>query len=132
MPARILVVEASRELRALIVDVLAAEGHAVTSVAHGAEALVLTAWPAFDLILSDLTLPSIEGAQLYWEIGARWPRLASRLICITDGHDTGAIDHATLRAASVMDRLAMTPPSGFVRIVAMKRRDWRFLCWAHP
>jgi DNA-binding response OmpR family regulator len=101
MPARILVVEATREVRALIADVLAADGHEVTSVAHGAEALVLTEWPGFDLILSDLTMPAIEGAQLYWEIGARWPDLASRVICVTDGHDAGAIDHATLRAASV-------------------------------
>jgi DNA-binding response OmpR family regulator len=101
MSARILVVEASRELRALIADVLTADGHAVTSVAHGAEAIVLTAWPEFDLVLSDLTMPSIEGAHFYWEIGVRWPHLASRLICVTDGHDTGAIDHATLRAASV-------------------------------
>jgi len=62
---------------------------------------VLTEWPGFDLILSDLTLPTSEGAQLYWEIGARWPDLASRVICVTDGHDAGAIDHATLRAATV-------------------------------
>lgn len=101
MPARILVVEASREVRALIADVLAEDGHAVTSVAHGGEAFVLAAWPAFDLVLSDLTLPAMEGAQLFWEIGARWPHLASRLICITDGHDAGAIDHDALRAASV-------------------------------
>jgi DNA-binding NarL/FixJ family response regulator len=73
--ARILVVEASRELRALIADVLTADGHAVTSVAHGAEAIVLTAWPEFDLVLSDLTMPSIEGAHFYWEIGVRWPTL---------------------------------------------------------
>lgn len=101
MPSRILVVEATREVRAFIADVLAADGHEVTSVAYGAEALVLTEWPGFDLILSDLTLHAVEGAQLYWEIGARWPDLASRVICVTDGYDAGAIDHAALRAASV-------------------------------
>jgi DNA-binding response OmpR family regulator len=101
MPARILVVEATREVRALIADVLVAVGHEVTSVAHGAAALVLTEWPGFDLILSNLTMPAVEGAQLYWEIGARWPDLASRVICVTDGHDAGAIDHARLREASV-------------------------------
>ena len=98
MPARILVVEATREARALIADVLAADGHEVTSVAHGVGAV---GGPRFDPILSDLTLPAIEGAQLSWEIGARWPDLASRVICVTDGHDAGAIDHPTLRAASV-------------------------------
>jgi len=59
MPARILVVEANRGVRALVADVLTADGHEVTGVANGAEALVLIEQreqrPAFDLILSDLT-----------------------------------------------------------------------------
>ena len=102
MPARIMVVDASPEMRVLIAEVLAAAGHEVECVAHGAAALVLLEQQStFDLILGDLTIPAIEGAHLYWEIGRRWPELASRLICVTDGHDAGAIDHATLRAASV-------------------------------
>jgi two-component system NtrC family sensor kinase len=102
MPARILVVDASPEMRVLIAEVLAVDGHEVECVAHGAAALVLLEQQSiFDLILGDLTIPAIEGAHLYWEIGRRWPELASRLICVTDGHDAGAIDHATLRAASV-------------------------------
>jgi CheY-like chemotaxis protein len=65
----------------------------VKCVAHGADALVLLEQvPVFALILSDLTLPGMEATQLYWEIGSRWPQLASRLICLTDGHDAGAID----------------------------------------
>jgi CheY-like chemotaxis protein len=89
-------------MRALIADILAGDGHEVKCVAHSAAALVLLEQQStFDLILGDLTIPAIEGAHLYWEIGRRWPELASRLICITDGHDAGAIDHATLRAVSV-------------------------------
>ena len=99
---RILVAEASPDVRTLIVDVLTVEGYDVQCVANGAEALLLLEKrPRFDLILSDLTLPAIEGVQLYWEIGSRWPHLASRLICVTGGHNAGAINHATLRAASV-------------------------------
>ena len=101
MPARILVVEASPEVRTLIADVLTADGHEVKGVATGAEALVLTEWPAFDLILGDLTIPATEGAQLYWEIASRWPHLVARLICITDGNSPGVSDHSILRAAAV-------------------------------
>jgi CheY-like chemotaxis protein len=102
MPAHILVVEASDDVRTLIADVLTADGHTVQCAADGAEVLrLLEREHLFDLILSDLTLPAIEGAQLYWEIGARWPQLASRLICVTDGSSAGAIDHPTLRATSV-------------------------------
>jgi DNA-binding NtrC family response regulator len=104
MPSRIriLVVEASQDMHTLIAEVLTAEGHEVQYVANGAAALALLEQrPVFDLILSDLTLPAIEGTQLYWEITSRWPHLASRLICVTGGHDAGAINHVTLRAASV-------------------------------
>lgn len=102
MPARILVVDASHDIRALIDEVLAGDGHEVQCVAHGAEALVLLEQQAtFDLILGDLTIHAIEGAHLFWEIGRRWPELVSRLICVTDGHDAGRIDHQTLRAALV-------------------------------
>ncbi|MGH7413948.1 MAG: response regulator [Candidatus Rokuibacteriota bacterium] len=102
MPAHILVVEAGHDVRVLISDVLTADGHEVNCVANGAEALLLLEQrPSFDLILSDLTMPAIEGAQLYWEIGSRWPHLASRLICVTDRGSAGVIDHPTLRAASV-------------------------------
>ena len=102
MPARILAVDANLEMRALIAEVLAADGHDVECVANGAAALVLLKQQStFDLVLGDLTIPAIEGAHLYWEIGRRWPELEPRLICVTDGHDAGAIDHATLRAASV-------------------------------
>lgn len=100
--ARILVVDASPEMRALIADVLAGEGHDVKCVADGAAALMLLEQQSiFDLILGDLTIPAIEGAHLFWEIGRRWPNLLLRLICVTGGHDAGRIDHATLREASV-------------------------------
>ena len=86
----------------LITEVLTADGHVVQGVTDGVEALgLLERQPAFDLILSDLTLPAIEGVQLYWEIGSRWPDLASRLICVTDGSGPGLIDHPTLRAELV-------------------------------
>jgi CheY-like chemotaxis protein len=102
MSARILVVEASHDVRTLIADVLNAEGHQVQCVTNGAEALgLLEQRSTFDLILSGLTLPAIEGVQLYWEIGVRWPHLAARLIYVTDRNSPGMIDHQTLRAASV-------------------------------
>jgi len=102
MPARILVVEDSPEVRTLIADVLAGAGHDVTVVAHGAAALVLIEQqPAFDLILGDLTIPAIEGAHLYWEIASRWPHRVSRLICVTDGNSAGVSDHPLLRAGAV-------------------------------
>ena len=63
MPARILVVDASPEMRVLIAELLAAEGHEVECVAHGAAALVLLEQQStFDLILSDLTIPAARNS----------------------------------------------------------------------
>ena len=103
MPARILIVDSDHEVRALIADMLRAAGHVdVECVYTGTAALgVLAQRSNFDLILGDLTMPAVEGAQLYWEIQNRWPHLVSRLICITDGSSPGVIDHPALRAASV-------------------------------
>jgi DNA-binding response OmpR family regulator len=101
MAARILAVEANREVRSLMNDILTAEGYEVTCIIHGAETLVLLEQgPAVDLILSDLALPATEGAQLYRQLGNRWPARTPRVICVTDGYGAGAIDHPTLRAAS--------------------------------
>jgi len=86
----------------LIADVLTTDGHEVKGVADGAAALVLIEQRSvFDLILGDLTMPAVKGAHLYWEIVSRWPQLASRLICVTDGNSAGVSDHPLLRAAAV-------------------------------
>jgi len=99
-PARVLIVDADHEVRALIADVLRSVGHHdVECVYTGADALrVLEERPSFDLILGELTTPAREGALLHQEINDRWPHLVSRLICITHGSSTGVSD---LRAASV-------------------------------
>ena len=127
MPARILVVDTSSEMRALIAYVLGGEGHEVKSVAHGTEALAqLEQQPSFfDLILGDLTIPSIEGAHLFRQIGRRWPELVSRLICVTDGDDAGKIDHQALRAASVPFLLKSFQPEQLRDVVtrALARRS---------
>jgi CheY-like chemotaxis protein len=121
MPTRILVVEANRGVRALVADVLTADGHEVTGVANGAEALVLIEQrAAFDLILGDLTMPALEGAHLYWEIARRWPHLVSRLICVTDRSGTGVIDHARLRAASVPFMVKPFSPEGLRDLVGRR------------
>jgi DNA-binding NtrC family response regulator len=136
MPARILVVEANRGVRALVADVLTADGHEVTGVANGAEALVLIEQreqrPAFDLILSDLTMPALEGAHLYWEIARRWPHLVSRLICVTEGSSTGVIDHATLRAASVPFMVKPFSPEGLRDLVGRRLAELGAPPSSHP
>jgi DNA-binding NtrC family response regulator len=98
--ARCLIVDADHEVRALIADVLRADGHHdVECVYTGADALrVLEERPSFDLVLGELTTPARDDALLHQEISTRWPHLVPRLICITHGSSAGVSE---LRAASV-------------------------------
>lgn len=62
--ARILVAEDDGDTRALIQRVLENQGYAVTTAADGAEALIWLGKASFDLILSDLEMPNLDGLRL--------------------------------------------------------------------
>lgn len=61
MSATILVADDHDAIRDLIARVLTSDGHAVTCVADGAELLRITASRSFDLVLTDLSMPKIDG-----------------------------------------------------------------------
>ena len=85
--------------------------------------MLVEQWPTFDLILGDLTIPALEGAHLYWEIGRYWPQLTSRLICVTDGNNAGVIDHPLLRAASVPFLVKPFAPEALRDLVRRRRAE---------
>ncbi len=62
--ARILVAEDDGDTRALIQRVLENQGYTVTAAADGAEALAWLSKAPFDLILSDLEMPNLDGLKL--------------------------------------------------------------------
>ena len=116
--ARILVVEANEEVRALIVDVLTADGHEVDCFGSGTEALARLDGSRFDLVLSDLTIPAVAGIGLYWEIASRWPHLVSRLIYVTGTVDSGSTDYQILLTDGVPVVLKPFPPRLLLEVVA--------------
>ncbi|MBI1951179.1 MAG: response regulator, partial [Acidobacteria bacterium] len=67
----------------LIEEILSAQGHRVTKATNGNQAVELLASQRFDLILSDLRMPGLDGMGLYREIRRRWPELLGRLVFIT-------------------------------------------------
>jgi DNA-binding response OmpR family regulator len=71
---RVLVVDDQTPVRELVAAVLAADGHAVETARDGCEALrLLDATTPYDLIVSDLKMPGLDGPSLYLELTRRWP-----------------------------------------------------------
>jgi signal transduction histidine kinase len=97
---RVLVVDDEISLMTALRDTLKAEGYRVTAVASGAEALAALKPGGFDLVLTDLVMPKMDGIALLKEAFAIDPALVA---IIMTGHGsiptaveamrTGAIDY---------------------------------------
>jgi len=82
--ASILFIEDEADLRALIGDSLADEGHHVVVTAGGAEAIELLAISDYDVVISDVSMPGeVSGLDLAELIEARYPQ--TRVVLVS-GH----------------------------------------------
>ncbi len=63
-PCRILLVEDDREMLELVREHLEGEGHTVTPAGHGAEAIARLKAEPFDIVLTDLRLPDVDGMEV--------------------------------------------------------------------
>jgi CheY-like chemotaxis protein len=79
----ILVVEDEVLIAEMLTDVLSAEGHHVEIAANGTEAVGRIRDRTYDLILSDLRMPEMDGPSFYREIARSRPDLRRRFIFIT-------------------------------------------------
>ncbi|HEU0202111.1 MAG TPA: ATP-binding protein [Burkholderiaceae bacterium] len=103
--ARILIVDDEVEIAEILRDILAPAGHRITLAANGAQALEKLDERAFDLVLTDLKMPGIDGPALYREIQRRHPHLARRVIAITgDTLGTGAREFVESTQVPVIDK----------------------------
>ncbi len=78
---RVLVIDDEREVRAMLADLLAAEGHEVVEAASGAEGLRhLEGDDTIDVVLSDLGMPGMTGWEVARAVKKRHPHLPVVLI----------------------------------------------------
>ena len=80
---RILVVEDEPIIAGLLGDMLMADGHTVDAVNTGRAALEKLAEMSYDLIVSDLRMPVLDGRGLYRELEKHRPELLSRIVFVT-------------------------------------------------
>jgi CheY-like chemotaxis protein len=67
----VLVVEDTPDIRELLEEILRFEGYDVTSVEDGAQALQQIESRQFDLVLTDLMMPGVNGLELLSLLGRR-------------------------------------------------------------
>jgi PAS domain S-box-containing protein len=81
--ARILVADDEAEIGAMLKDLLAGFGHRVDVVRDGRAALERLERDRYDVVISDLVMPNLDGPALYRRIKRRRPDLVGRLIFVT-------------------------------------------------
>ena len=79
---RVLVVDDEPGIREMLVEILASE-HRVVAAASGREALERLSVEHFDVIVTDIRMPDIDGRALYRAIEARWPGRGARVVFVT-------------------------------------------------
>ena len=79
----ILIVDDEAEIREILADILKGARHRVAAVASGREALERMAAERYDVILTDIRMPDLDGRTLYREIERRWPDRAARVVFVT-------------------------------------------------
>ena len=79
----ILVVDDEPELATLLAEILTADAHRVDTAENGIAALDKLREGSYDLVISDLRMPQLDGPGLYREVARRYPQLLRRMIFVT-------------------------------------------------
>jgi DNA-binding NtrC family response regulator len=92
--AGILVVDDDAAIRTWVQRILARDSHEVTLAANGVEALKLLDAESFDLMITDVVMPDIEGLQLLRELRRKPNR--PKIIAMSGGGRGTAADYLEL------------------------------------
>jgi signal transduction histidine kinase/CheY-like chemotaxis protein len=95
---RLLVVDDEPGIREVLEAILVGRGYDVTAVTNGLEALDCIKRGQFDLIISDMCMPEMDGERLYETVREKNPRLADRILFVTG-------DVVSARSRTFLDRV---------------------------
>jgi two-component system NtrC family sensor kinase len=79
----ILIVDDEAEIRETLTEILTCAEHRVVSVSSGREALERMTVEHYDVILTDIRMPDLDGRAFYKVIEERWPGQAGRVAFVT-------------------------------------------------
>jgi two-component system NtrC family sensor kinase len=80
---RVLVVDDEVSIRQLLSEILTLDSHSVAVASSGVEAADLAERESFDVIITDMKMPGMDGAAFYRQVRQRDPQQARRIIFIT-------------------------------------------------
>jgi two-component system, cell cycle sensor histidine kinase and response regulator CckA len=118
----VLVVDDEPELATLLAEILGEDGHRVDTAENGAAALEKLREGAYDLIISDLRMPQLDGPGLYREVARRHPRLLRRMVFVT-GDTLGPESTEFLRMSEALTFSKPFVASDVRRAVRQATRD---------
>jgi two-component system NtrC family sensor kinase len=80
---RVLIVDDEVSIRQLLSEILTLDHHSVAVASSGIEAADLAERESFDVIITDMKMPGMDGASFYRQVRQRDPQQARRIIFIT-------------------------------------------------
>ncbi|MEW5974817.1 MAG: sigma-54 dependent transcriptional regulator [Acidobacteriota bacterium] len=121
----VLVVDDESAMRLLLVSILEGEGYAVTPAQNGREALQLIQKRKFDLILTDVRMPEMDGIRLLSAIREQSPETPT-VILTAFGSVEDAVQAMKLGAADYLTKPLGNPDE--LRLLVSRLLGQRLLC----
>ena len=106
--AKILLVDDSESVRSALNTLLQYAGHEVTEAADGREALGAMAQDQFDLVVTDIFMPTMDGIELIKQLRAAHPEL--KILALSGGGARQPAKYAVGLAASLGADAALQKP----------------------
>jgi len=108
--AKILIAEDEASVSAFVNRALSYDGHQVTAVADGLAALTALAAERFDLLLTDIVMPGLDGIALALKAGKDYP--AMKILLMTGysaerqrAHNIEALAHRVIAKPFTLDEI---------------------------
>jgi DNA-binding NtrC family response regulator len=118
----ILVVDDDTRMRSLLQGILERDGYSVLTARDGAEALELIHRRKVDIVISDMTIPGVDGFELLKIVKEELPHIG--MIMMASSSDTYAVKDALLLGA---DEYVTKPFRSHEISMVVERAYWRIL-----
>ncbi len=119
---KILVADDEVMMRNLILKILESEGYQISMASSGDEALAMLKENNYDLLLTDVKMPGMNGFDLLKQVKENWPDMA--VIVMTGYGDAYTVKEALLLGA---DEYVSKPFKGHEVSLIVERAYWRLL-----